>query len=243
MPKMSQVLGIERATRARVHRDVTTLVRIIDHPELFAGLVRTYKPVDDQGEQLPAETQRVQHKGEDILLDMRRLESDWFDTVATKEWGNTKTRADIKVGDELILADVPVGFLLFLQKRLDDLLTFLRRMPQLDPTEEWDMDRANGYYRSAVVQSQKMKKVPRSLILVEATERHPAQAETFHEDIVIGYWDRIRYSGALSGPRVDDLIRRTVQLRDAVIAAREEANSIEVTKQEVASPLLGYIFG
>lgn len=243
MPKMSQVLGIERATRIRVHRGVSDLFLQLKRPDLFSGLNRTYTPLDELGERLPAETKRVQNRVVDVLLDLRRLQAEWFDAVATKEWGNTQARADIKVGEEVVLADVPVGFLLFLQKRLDDLLDFLRNVPTLDPSEEWEQDRANGHYRSDTVITYKMKKVPRSHVLVEATEHHPAQAETYFEDVSVGEWRRTLLSGALPAPQVEDLIRRTTQLRDAVIVAREQANSATVDDRRVASEILKYIFG
>jgi hypothetical protein len=241
--KMSQVLGVERSTRTRVHRDVTALLRIIQRPELFAGMVRSYTPVDDQGEQLPPETKLVQKRAEDILIELRRLETEWMDAVASKEWGNTEARTDVTVGDEVVLSQVPVGFLLFLQKRLDDILDFLKRLPTLEPGEEWEPDRTNGNYRSGTAETLKQKKVPHAHILVEATEHHPAQAETFFEDVTVGRWERTLYSGALPATRVDDLTRRVVQLRDAVIRARELANSTDVDKHEVGSAIFTYIFG
>lgn len=240
---MTQVLGVERAHKGRTLREVMTLYRTVQRPELFAGLVRTYRPVDDDGEALPPENKLVQHKVEDALLDLRRAYSGWWDTVATKEWGNTVARADIVVDGDTVLADVPVGFLLFLQKRLEDLLDFLRVLPTLDLNEEWELDRGNGMFRSGVLVTIKTKKVPRSHVLVEATDHHPAQAETYHEDVKVGEWERTLMSGAVPATRVDDLVRRTTRLRDAVIEAREQANTTEVAKHEVASDLFGYIFG
>jgi hypothetical protein len=243
MPKLIQVLGVERSQKGRAQREVMGLYRTVQRPELFAGLVRTYRPVDDDGETLPPESKLVQYKVDNVLLDLRAACSPWWDSVATKEWGNTLAKADIVIDGDTILADVPVGFLLFLQKRLDDILEILRALPTLDLNEEWETDRGNGQYRSGTQTTIKTKKVPRAHILVEPTEHHPAQAETYHEDVKVGEWERILYSGAVPATRVDDLVRRTTRLRDAVIEAREQANTTEVTKHEVASELFTYLFG
>lgn len=243
MPKMAQVLGVERATKGRTQREVTGLYRTIQHPELFAGMVRTYRPLDDDGETLPAETKLVQHRVEDMLVELRSLYTGWWDTVATKEWGNTTAKADIVVDGQTLLEGVPVGFLLFLQKRLDDILEILRALPTLDLNEDWEHDRGNGLYRSGTLTTIRTKKVPRSHVLVEATDHHPAQAETYHEDVKVGEWERHLFSGAVPASRVDDLVRRTTRLRDAVIEAREQANTTEVDKRQVASDLFTYMFG
>lgn len=239
--RLSQCLGLERKTRARVHREVTELYRAVRHPDYYTGFTRTYQPVDDDGDQLPPESKRVQRRVGEALSELRRLESDLLDAVATKEWGNTKAVGTVVVDEVTLLQDVPVGYLLFLEKRLEDLLTFFKGLPTLDPNETWDQDRGNGLYRSEPVLTLKTKKVPRSHVLVPATDRHPAQAETYHDDITIGTWTRISYSGAVPPVVVDDLCRRVVKLRDAVISAREAANTIEVDERKVAATIFDYL--
>jgi hypothetical protein len=60
--KLSQHLGIEQKTRTRVHREVTELYRRTQQADLFNGFNRVYQPVDDDGDQLPPESKRVQYK-------------------------------------------------------------------------------------------------------------------------------------------------------------------------------------
>lgn len=241
--KLSQCLGLERKTRARVHRDLTDLYRVARHPDYFAGITRTYQPVDDAGERLPPESKLVQRRVTDLLVELRRLESARLDAVATKEWGNTKARGTVTVDGVDVLKDVPVGYLLFLEKRLEDLLTFFKGLPTLDPNELWEEDRSDGLYRSLPAETLKTKKVPRSHILVAATEHHPAQAETYHDDVTIGTWTRVLRSGAVPAVVVDDLARKAVKLRDAVVSAREAANTIDVEEQKVASAIFDFLLG
>jgi hypothetical protein len=34
-------------------------------------------------------------------------------------------------------------------------------------------------------------------VKAEATEKHPAQVEVYHEDVVVGQWKTVKFSGAL----------------------------------------------
>jgi hypothetical protein len=205
--KLSQHLGIEQKTRTRVHREVTELYRRTQQADLFNGFNRVYQPVDDDGDQLPPESKRVQYKVDEML------------------------------------AGVPVGYLLFLEKQLDELHVFIRGLPTLDPSESWELDRGDGLYRSEPATTHKMRKVPRSHVLVPATEHHPAQAETYHEDVIVGEWTRVLRSGAVHQVRVDDLSRRVIQLRDAVIAARQAANAVDVDDKKVGTAIFEYVLG
>jgi len=241
--KLSQHLGVEQKTRTRVHREVTDLYRKACQPDHFNGFVRTYQKVDDDGGELPPESKRVQLKVDEILAELRRLSTERIDAVATKEWGNTKAKADIVVDDQTVVADVPVGCLLFLEKQLDELLVFIRGLPTLDPSESWELDRGDGLFRSEPATTLKMRKVPRSHVLVPATEHHPAQAETYHEDVIVGEWTRVLRSGAVHQVRVDDLSRRIVKLRDAVISARQAANAIDIDEKKIGSAIFEYILG
>jgi hypothetical protein len=243
MPKLSQVLGVERKTRTRVQREVTDLYREVCHGDNFAGFNRTYRPMDDEGELFPPESKLVQMKVDDVLTALRALETELFDSVATKEWGNTHARADLVVDGDVILDAVPVTYLLFLEKRLDDLHTFLQHMPTLDTNETWEQDRGDGLHRSEPLETFKMRKVPRNHVKAEATQHHPAQVETYHEDVAVGVWTRVLRSGAASPARVQDLCRRVVKLRDAVISARELANTVEVEPMQVGSKIFEYVLG
>ena len=67
----------------------------------------------------------------------------------------------------------------------------------------------------------------------EATEKHPAQVEVYYEDVVVGHWRTVKFSGALPASRVKELLERVDKLQQAVKFAREEANDSEVTDQQI----------
>ena len=62
------------------------------------------------------------------------------------------------------------------------------------------------------------------------------------EDIVVGYWKTVKFSGALPASRVKELLDRVEKLQQAVKFAREEANGIEVQDKRVGETLFSYLF-
>ena len=84
--------------------------------------------------------------------------------------------------------------------------------------------------------------MPRNHVKAEATDKHPAQVEVYYEDVTVGYWRTVKFSGALPGQRVNELLERVEKLQQAVKFAREEANNTEASDQKVGEKLLSYLF-
>ena len=134
-------------------------------------------------------------------------------------------------------------YLLFLEKQLTDLHTFVHKLPVLDPSEAWRFDASQDCWASEPAETSKTKKVPRNHVKAEATEKHPAQVEVYHEDIVVGYWKTVKFSGALPAARVRELLERVERLQKAVKMAREEANGAVVENTKSGDKVFGYLFG
>jgi hypothetical protein len=83
----------------------------------LSGISRVYQPKDEEGEQLPPESTKVQAKTEEILRDMAATITRLFDVTATKDWANCRATADVTVDGQTLLRDVPVTYLLFLEKQ------------------------------------------------------------------------------------------------------------------------------
>ncbi|HEU5343480.1 MAG TPA: hypothetical protein VFU60_03985, partial [Ktedonobacterales bacterium] len=141
------------------------------------------------------------------------------------------------------LRQVPATYLLFLEKQLVDLHTFVKKLPVLDASEAWSYDASADAWATEPVQTLRTKKTPRNHVKAEATEKHPAQVEVYYEDVTVGYWRTVKFSGALPAQRVNELLARVEKLQEAVKFAREEANSIEVEDQKVGGTVFDYLFG
>ncbi len=78
--------------------------------------------------------------------------------------------------------------------------TFVDKMVELDQGEAWTLDENAGLFRSEPVKQHRTKKLQRPIVKYEATEHHPAQTELITDDVVIGHWTTVKFSGALPRP-------------------------------------------
>ncbi|WP_437708526.1 hypothetical protein WMF45_30410 [Sorangium sp. So ce448] len=243
MPRLNQIIAIEKGVKARSHQRLTEAHHALQKPALLSGISRTYRSKDEEGEQLPPEATRVQAKAEDIIRSTADILGELFDVTATKDYANCKARADVVVDGKVLLAGAPVTYLLFLEKQLVDMNTFIRKLPVLDASESWTFDPSADSWATEPVQTARTKKIPRNHVKAEATDKHPAQVEVYHEDVVVGYWKTVKFSGALPARRINELLDRVEKLQKAVKFAREEANNQTVEEQKVGAAVLGFLFG
>lgn len=240
--KLNQIIAVEKGTKSRTFQELTEAHHALQKPTLLSGISRTYRPKDEEGEQLPPESTRVQVKAEDIIRKTIETLTKLFDVTATKDWANCVAKADVVVDGKVLLAQVPATYLLFLEKQLVDLHTFVKKLPILDASESWNFDASADNWATEPVQTTRTKKVPRNHVKAEATEKHPAQVEVYYEDVIVGYWRTVKFSGSLPARRVNELLTRVEKLQEAVKFAREEANSIEVTEQKLGEKVFNYLF-
>jgi hypothetical protein len=240
--KLNQIIAVEKGVKSGALRDLTDAHHSLQKPALLSGISRTYQPKDEEGEPLPPESTRVQVKAEEIISRTTAVLTRLFDVTATKDWANREARADVMVDGQAVLHDVPVSYLLFLEKQLVDLHTFVKKLPVLDASESWTHDPSSDSWKTEPVRTVKTKKVPRNHVKAEATENHPAQVEVYYEDVPVGFWTTVKFSGAPPAKRVNELLERVEKLQHTVKFAREEANGIEVTDQRVADAVFGYLF-
>lgn len=241
MPRLNQILAIEKSAKAGINGAITKAYHLIQKPDLFSGISRNYERKDEDGDQFPAELGRVQIQADQLLQEVCDSWSTLLNITAVKDYANTKAKADVVVDGTTIIKSAPTTYLIWLEKQLVDLHTLVSKLPTLDPTAEWHRDAASDTYATEVVQTTKTKKIPRNHVLAEATKEHPAQVQIFTEDVVVGYWNLVKFSGAIPQARVNELLGRVEELQKAVRFAREEANGIEVDDQDVGGPLFGYL--
>jgi hypothetical protein len=242
MPKLNQIIAIEKGVKNDSYKKLTEAHKRLQKPALLSGLSRTYRPRDDEGEQLPPESTRVQLRAEQTIQETGQVLTELFNITATKDFGNCEARADVVVDGKVVLEQVPVTYLLFLEKQIVDLKTFIQKLPILDQADHWEYDQAQDCWATPPVETTRNKKILRNHVKAEATEHHPAQVEVYSEDMVVGYWKTLKYSGALPAARVHELLTRIEKLAQAVKFAREEANSTEVKRVRTGEAFFGYLF-
>lgn len=240
--KLHEVVAVRKGVKSRTYSELTELFKRVQKADLYSGLSREFTPLDDDGETFPPESKSVQLVAEDVLKKVQRLRTRFLDIEATQEWGNREAQADVVVGGQVLLADVPATLLIFLEKELNDLHSFISAMPVLDEAKTWTKDPNSKLYRTDPARTHKTKKVQRPVVLYDATEHHPAQTQLISEDVTIGHWETTYRSGALPVPRKEEILERIDELRNAVKRARSRANDTEVRRREIGEALLGYLF-
>lgn len=243
MTKLNQVLSIEKNIKTESQQKITVAHKQSQVPALYEGRTRTYKPLDDAGEKFPPENQKIQLKSGDAIKNLQEALGELLNVTFVKDRANMSACADITVDGKIIKAAVPVTYLLFLEKQLTDINTYLEKMPVLDASENWTYDVGQSCFKSDQVETTKTKKITKPVVLYPATEQHPAQVKEVSEDIVVGSWFTTRTSSALTQDRKSDILDRVKKLQRAVKFAREQANSIEAPKEEFSSLMFAYILG
>lgn len=242
MTQLHQIIAVSKGVAGDTERKLTQAYHAIQKSGPLSGISRTYRAIDDEGEKLPSESTRVQVNAEDVLQDVAKIMSRLFDITATKDYANCEARADLVVDEEVLLTEVPVTYLLFLDKQLINIHTFVSKLPLLDPASAWTRDDNAAAWRASAVETTRTKKMLRNHVKAEATDKHPAQVDVYTEDVVVGYWTKTDFSGALPRARVNELLERVEKLQAAVKYARESANTYEVNDETVSTTIFDYLF-
>lgn len=244
--KLNQIIAVRASVKNDIDTKLTKNYHLLQKGTLLAGHSRTYTPKDDDGFRYPPESANVQVKVEQVLREVGDEMTKLFDVTAAMDWSNQNARADVVLitADQVVtlLKDVPVTYLMFLEKQLVNLETLIRRLPQLDPSENWTYDANTDTNKTEPVGTVKSAKVRRNHVLAPATDRHPAQVESYTEDIPVGTWSTVKYSGALPAARVNKMLARVTALAQAVKYAREQANMSEVVDPKPGRRIFDYLF-
>lgn len=244
MTKLNQIIAIASGKKASCIAAVTEIYKTLQKVDLFNGIKRVYQSLDEEGEKLPPETKIIQQKVVNVLAEASNMFADMFDVIAIQEYANCKARADIKVGETVIAQNVPVTYLMFLEKQLDNIKSLISKVPVLSTDVNWTRSESdNTIYVADTIVTTRTKKLPKAFVKVPATDKFPAQAEIFNEDIIVGNWSKTDTSSAISIRERDAMLKKVDSLRDAVKIAREEANSVSVDKVEIGKAVTSFIFG
>lgn len=240
--KLNQILAIEKGVKTRVYAEVTELHKATQKPTLMNGFHKTYQPRQEGGETYPPERQKVQYNHSDVIKRVSAILTELFDITASKDFANCSARADVVIDGKPLLENVPATYLLFLEKQLSDLQSFFAKMTELDSAEDWQADPSSGLYKTEPTRTQRTQKVQRPIVLYDATEHHPAQTQLITEDVVVGSWNTVKFSGGIPTPEKKRILERIEKLAKAVKFAREEANTQEVERKYLGKEVFDYLF-
>ncbi len=241
--RMNQVIAISNGEKSRKQKVLSKVYHELLQSTLFEGISKRYNPLDEEGERLPDEDKKVQLTVQQAVKEATEVLENMFNIVAMLDMGNCLAKANVIIDDIVLLQDIPATHLIFLEKQLVDIETFINTFPILDPAEDWEWSDKVACYASKPRASHRTKKVQDVLIKYAATKEFPAQTELITKDIITGYWTTIKFSGNMKKTDKDALLEKVRKLSKAVKIAREEANNNNVTTSDFGTKILNYIFG
>ena len=212
---------------------------------LFLGLNKTYKPSEEEGDKMPSEgNPEVSTTVGEKLDHLANIFSPYIDGLFQVEATNQIAKANIDI-DGLFLAGIPATFLIQFDKKLSILRDVLNAIPTLDPKRTWseDEDAGAGIHRGSSDVTYRNKKVLKTLIKYEATEKHPAQTEVYNEEVRVGQYTTDHWSGMLTPRKKFEIMARLDILQRAVKQALSQANDTEHVTSQVAGGVFKYLFG
>jgi hypothetical protein len=239
--KLNQVIAIEKGIKSRVCAKISDLYKIIQKPDFFNGFYKAYLRKDEEGEDFPSENKKVIYKTDELLKEFLEAQKEVLNVTFTKDTSNCYAFANIEVDGEVLLEKVPASFLIYLEKEFTNMRTFIGAMPVLEESEDWLKDDNSGLYKTMATKTHKTKKVQRPIVLYEATKEHVAQTQLISEDVVVGYWDTIKQSGAMPVPMKKKLLANIDTLLKSIKIAREQANNTDIQNLEIGNKLFDYL--
>ena len=157
--------------------------------------------------------------------------------------GNGRTSADMSRSVYAVfLEGVPVPYLLFMEKQLDDLQKFVEAMPTLDPSVEWKYNKDRRLHTSTTERKNSTRKERVNHVKFEGSDTHPPQVEMVDDEVLVGFWDTTRFSGAFTDNRKHTIIGRIMEFKNAVKFSREQANQTKAVNQQVGEKILTHLF-
>lgn len=132
MQKLNQVIAVEKGIKSKVTSEVSEAYKTAQKPNLFEGFTKEYQRLQEDGEQFPPESKRVQQRYTELLQSFTTQQATLMDVTASKDYANCTARASVEVDGTVLIKDAPVTYLLFLEKQLNDFHTFVSALPVLD---------------------------------------------------------------------------------------------------------------
>lgn len=243
MTKLNQIVAVLNGQKTRTKTAVTDAYHNLKKPGLFAGMIRKYSPKFEDGDTLPDETTRMQLTVEKMIAASRQAWVRLWDLALTQDVANAEATCDLVVSGKTLASNLPVTYLLFLEKQLVDLRTFVSHIPTLDESKDWKWDPNRNCYVAEVEVKFRTVKVPKAQVLYEATKEHPAQVQQYHVDEQVGSWETVHFSSAMPAADKAAMAARVEALIEGCKFAREKANEHTVTSKTVGKALLDYVFG
>ena len=245
MPKLHEVLAVEKTTSSTSGRLMAETMAKFAKVEYFQGFDKSLKMLNDnlQNESIEAAAAETRQLPTTVYETLEYALEFWAqaeDVTYQKNVSNRSAVADLMFKGEILAKDVPVDELLGLETRLTSIRKVFDMVPTLSASIRWskasDLGRDGAWIAEPEVTT-KTEKTTKAVVLYEATKEHPAQVREVSTDVTIGTFQLIRLSGGATSAQKAKLISAVDTLIAEVKQARMRANSIEASKEKIGGKL------
>lgn len=241
MSKLYEILAVEGDLRKKAGDLLKSTVALLGQPGKFTGQVISAHVILEGEPELFPESTDVAFTVDGELETIADTFGGYLDVTVQKELANTTAFADVVLDGETIFERMSATALLNLEARLSELETVYQAIPTLDVTERWHFNTDQGCFVSEVRSGYRMKKMPKPLVLAEATKEHPAQVQVYNDEIPAYKVEKVMFSGMLTPAEKQARLDRLAKLATAVKQARQRANDTEINLITVADTIFTYI--
>lgn len=250
--KLHSLLAAEKSvTEAAAKIMAETEVKMGKEATYFTGHLKTLKLIKDSPSKTAEESAGSERKSLNSTVPetLEYALGYWAkaeDVLFQKNRTNQIAIADIMFNGAVLATDVPVDQLLGLEARLLTLRALIAKLPTLDASKKWERKQDQGkhvWQTEAVEVTTKTEKIVTPVVLYHATDKHPAQIKETAADVVIGSFEVIRQSGAITSRQKADSLSAIDALIVEVKKSRSRANEVEVVDGTLANSIINVVFG
>jgi hypothetical protein len=242
MTKLFHHVAVEPEIKGAFEKVRAETVKLFREGSKFEGLTKTYFKHEDGGDELPPEKkERATTVAERLHWTWRSI-TDLLDYELTRDKANQTASADLEVDGVKLAAAVPVSTLLTLENRLKAVREIYDAIPTLDVARKWEKsDEGANVWQHGPMKQYRTAKRSRALVLHPATKEHPAQTKEVTDDVQIGHFDTLFFSGAVKPLEKATRLTAIDKLIVAVKRARMRANESEAPSQKIGEAIFKYI--
>lgn len=243
MGKLHELLAVEETVVNAAEKLIAeTNDKFNKHSEFFTGHIKTLARLKGTPEDQAIEVanRRVKELPTDVPDTLHYIFpyiEKMLDLKLSKHLTNQVAVANIVLDGEEIAQDIPVDFLLDLEKMIPHWRKMYLSMPTLDPSRKWEKEK-EGVWKSDAAKTTQTEKILYPVELSPSTDKHPAQVKEATKDIVVGTFSQTDFSGAVTAQQKADVLALCDSLLAAVKQARMRANSVEQLHNDGAESVI-----
>lgn len=248
MTKLHELLAVESNLRGQAEATRTDLKNTFEKKRNhFSEMIQTFHPSAEGAEAVTEGKLTIQTTVPKELAWITEKLANAMDVAHQVDMANLVANSDVTMEDgTILLTAVPATSLLQLEKRIKEIQDLVVAIPTLDPAKDFtaDEDKGAGVFRAREVRKERTSKVFDYVVMVQPTDKHPAQVKELMVDKPVGTIVQQEWSSLLTVSQKGDMLDRVENLLRAVKKARSRANSVEVdvSANKIGEKLLDYVF-